>query len=138
MRGPPGEHSTVVSALLGLLDELANRFVRLKTIVLAQVFVSVGVFEQDVDPVTATVVVARVAVDQSDEPFTTVAKRPGEFVEGERVSFTRHCGAHLALFSLIRTGIQQINVTAVHDGEFETGDGSCDVGSYSPATRYPI
>jgi hypothetical protein len=42
------------------------------------------------------------------------------------------------LFSLIRTGIQQINVTAVHDGEFETGDGSCDVGSYSPATRYPI
>ena len=57
MRGPPGEHSTVVSALLGLLDELANRFVRLKAIVLAQVFVSVGVFEQDVDPVTATVVV---------------------------------------------------------------------------------
>ena len=55
-----------------------------------------------------------------------------------RVSFTRHCGAHLALFSLIRTGIQQINVTAVHDGEFETGDGSCGVGWYSPATRYPI
>jgi len=138
MRGPPGEHSTVVSALLGLLDELANRFVRLKTIVLAQVFVSVGVFEQDVDPVTATVVVARVAVDQPDEPFTTIAKRPGEFVEGGGVSSTRHCGTHLALFSLIRTGIQQINVTAVHDGEFETGDGSCDVGSYSPATRYPI
>lgn len=82
MRGPPGEHSTVVSALLGLLDELANRFVRSKAIVLAQVFVSVGVFEQDVDPVTATVVVARVAVDQPDEPFTTIAKRPGEFVEG--------------------------------------------------------